>query len=312
MRRGTRWIAAGVTTAGAAMLWVSWALTSTRGAEWFAGALVNGGTAVLLFVPLYIFTRRLDRHIEEVRDETSSTVDALSERVSTFEADVDRRLDDVARSVAERLSEARGQDAAAFAALRETPSRAVLEEAMQRAKALGLVDPRGPRVCVIEPDVYVRVHVTPEDETWKTGVETIEFGVEPMNGNGGAWIGWAQDETVDDVMFGVGREIERRASGHTFDVSDFFVRLAETLEVANLDTLRRPIIQLCPPQWAVTSHGLVPYGSHHRYHVEHERLRDQPRIATEVAEKGWVDPDSFNDAHTVSLALFPKQEGPPF
>jgi len=67
--------------------------------SWLSDVMVNGGTAVLLFVPFYLLMRGLDQHIEEVRQETASTVRNLTDRVTRFEEDVDRRLEEVAESV---------------------------------------------------------------------------------------------------------------------------------------------------------------------------------------------------------------------
>ena len=122
-------ISIGGTIGGVALLAASYELPRLRGAgsstDWVSGLLLELGASVLLFVPLYWITLTLERDIEAVRDETVASVDQvreatvasvdqvradavssvqeLTERVSAFEGDVTRRLEDVTRSVYERL-----------------------------------------------------------------------------------------------------------------------------------------------------------------------------------------------------------------
>jgi hypothetical protein len=154
---------AGVTIGGLGAILAALWLTEGGPAEWGAGVLVNVGAAILLVVPLYLLNRRLDNRIESVRTETRSSVEALTTRVSSFEHEVERRLEDVATSVSTRLAEEQARDLEAFDALRESPTYSTVHEALRRANELGLiVRQRGPRVCVSEGwRVFVRVDFKP-------------------------------------------------------------------------------------------------------------------------------------------------------
>jgi hypothetical protein len=298
---------------GMGMLSGALALTGLPWEEWAASVLISGGAAVVLVVPFYVLTKGLDRHIEQVRVQAASNVEALTERVAAFEGDVERRLEDVVQTVTSRLEDERAQDRRAFEALAETPSRAAFEEAMRRAMDRGLVSPHhGPRVCVSENwDVFVRIdYETEHEDSWTYDRETVEFVVEDAGGEEVQVVPWPEGQPVDDVMVALGRALERVAAGGEFAVGVFLRGLAETLHVAASSPRRRPIIQPCPPQWAILDWGVVSYGSSPFYSLTLGQLRSRT-IQSHMASKSWVDADCFEDAMSIALALNPHTDDEP-
>ncbi len=124
---------------------------------------------------------------------------------------------------------------------------------------------------------------------------------------------WGGSDSVGDVMVGVANIVAREV-GMSLRVEGFFTGLSELLEVASTAPERRPIVQLSPPLWAVTTRGIVTYGRRQGpYALTLEQLRGQ-RIGQDMAGKSWSDPDSFDLAQAVALGLFPPADPdePPF
>ncbi|SCL38435.1 hypothetical protein GA0074692_5010 [Micromonospora pallida] len=266
--RGLDLVVVLATLASVAILLAALPFTSDGLGAWGAGVLVNIGASVLLVVPVYVLNRRLDNRIERAQDETRSSVNALADRVSGFEKDVERRLEDVAKSVSARLAEEREQDRVAFDGLLEGASRKTFEDALRRAHDLGLIQAkRGPRVCVSRAwDLYVRVDFDDENVVrtnggWGIGKgELIEFVVERLNGKVLEVVPWPAGEDLREVMVRVGRALERGGSGAEFDVRKLFQGYREALAVAGSHPSRRPVWEVCPPQWVVTPQGIAAYG----------------------------------------------------
>lgn len=314
--RGTDVMLTGVTVGGFAMLAAALGVTRAGPGEWAAGVLVNVGAAVLLVIPLYLLNRRMDERIERVRVETVSGVQALTERVSAFESEVERRLGDVAESVSARLAQERVDDMASFDALLHTPTRRAVEEALRRADELGLISrKRGPRVCVSETwQVYVRVGFIEAGASSADGL--VRFVVEDVTGKSLDTVQWLRDESVEDVMVRVGRAVHRTASTDDFNVEALFRGLREALGVAYSHPHRRPIYQLCPPQWAVTDRGMVTYGVYGAVPLCHFHvlsLKERLDVfSEELADKPWIHFASFDAAQEAALALALHAFDPPF
>ncbi len=167
-------IAAVATVVGLACLLGSLWLARMPGggstATWGSGLLVELGVTVLLLVPLALITMTLERDIETVRDETVASVEqvreetvasvgqvraetvasveTLTERVSSFEGDVEQPLSDIARSVNDRLISEREHEQALRDAVREVPTRQAVVEMLESAESRGLISlDRAPRVA---------------------------------------------------------------------------------------------------------------------------------------------------------------------
>lgn len=312
--RGTDVMLAGVSVGGLGALIAALWLTDAGLGEWAAGVLVNLGAAVLLVVPLYLLNRRLDARIENVRAETKASVEALTDRVSTVEHEVGLRIDDVAASVSKRLAEERVQDLAAFDSLVEMPTWQTVREALRRADALGLISrERGPRVCVSEEwRVFLRIDFQSRYTVEVGGPDGyITLTIESFDGGKIDQITWERGENFEEVMVRVGRAVQRLTSGTNWDIRAFFNELRDALAVAHTSPERRPVWQLCPPQWIVTDRSVVSYGNGRGpYGVAIPDLKNDPHLSVHVREKPWVDVDSFEKAEHVGITLF--EEPPPF
>jgi hypothetical protein len=319
--RKTAWITVIGTVGGLAMLAVSFLLPRIRGAgataSWLSGLLLELGAAVLLFVPLYLITLTLERDIDAVREETVASVDrvreattssvaALTERVSSFEGDIERRMEDLVASVSERLAEERDRDVEVREALRKKePTWSGLLEALDRAMDQGLITDSHPPRVVGGPDLWgphVSVIVGGDPELPEMH-RLLRFRVESLQGKRIQTVEWYRDDSLTDVMVRVARIVEG-ATGGPFRLADFFPDLSRLLEVASSAPERRPIVQLCPPLWAVTTRGVVPYGRKDVRVWTHEQVSG-PRIAQDMATKPWSDEESFALAQAVSGGLFP-------
>ncbi|MEV4478758.1 hypothetical protein [Micromonospora coxensis] len=285
------------------------AVTTEKAGEWAAGVLVNLGASVLLVVPVYLLNKRLDKRIERVRVETKSSVQALSDRVETFEHEVERRIDDISASVSSRLEQERSQDRAAFDTLVDAPTREVVHEALRRANALGLISgQRGPRICVSQKwQVFVRVDYD-ENPDYFAGFEDITFTVESLEGGLVNAVPWHEGQQIEDVMVQLGRSVLKAASDEDLDVKGLLGGLRDALVVAQERPSCRPIWQLCPPQWAVTESGIATYGDTQPISVSPESLSD-PGFWQHVLERRHlegrprIDADSYHAAKEVALLL---------
>lgn len=286
--------------------------------SWWVDVMLGVGMTLLLFVPLYYFGRILDRHIAEATAQigrVQADADSLKDRVTHLQDSVDRRLEEVHAIVDQRLRDERNLDEGAFRALAITPSREALEDAMVRAEALRVVDPRHPpRVSVSESDyLYLQVARPTAEDQWASGQENLEFELVRIDGTCLASVPWPIDLSPEDVMVQVGREL-RAQSREDFDSAAFFSSLSEILLLGLASPARCPVVQLVPPQWLITGRGLaVPYDALRGYSVSARSLRADPNLATHVKAKTWVDPDSFDEAAHALLELFAESPStPPF
>jgi hypothetical protein len=293
-------------------------------AGWWSSVLVELGGAVLLLVPLYLVTLTLERDIDAVREETvasvdqvradtTSSVDALNERVTSFQSDVEQRLDDIVSSVSHRLAQERFRESTVRVALRTAPTRDKVVEALRTGIARNWIsENRPPRVAASNPwGPHVGFRLT--ESPYEGGSPDLALIVEDFGGDEVAWLEWGEAEPIPAMMVLLAQKIESEYGGY-LDVASIFTGLADLLEIASTDPDRRPIVQLCPPRWAVTMHGVVAYGDGlPAYHIDHRRLRSE-RIGQDMAEKTWSDQDSFNVARSVAIALFPepRSDDPPF
>ena len=285
---------------------------------WLRDLLMTVGSSALLFVPFYAITRSLDRHLDrvaeetaqqvkEVRSETARQVEEVrsdtAQQVEEVRAETQSRLDDLTSRVAARLEAEATADRDAFAALRSPdPTRDAFWDAFDRAVKLGLVsETRHPRVNISrESHLYVSVEIDTRD--WAD--EPLQFRVETLAGRIADYVAWPADRTAEDVLVEVGRLLFKHTA-EVFDPALLLRGFADLLEAAMSHPERRPAIQLCPPQWMVCDWGVIAYDEH-TYGVSLTKLQTSSSISAHVAEKSWVDLDSWESAYESALALFPK------
>ncbi|MGL5824524.1 MAG: hypothetical protein ACRCYU_06775 [Nocardioides sp.] len=295
-------------------------------AAWLRDFLMTVGASLALFAPFYLITRSLDQHldrvatdtverVEEVRTDTAQKVEKirrentasttnLTEQVEALRLDVDRRLGDLNERVTSRLAAEAAADRAAFASLRTTPTWDAFWEAFGRARQLGLVSgQRPPRVNISKHSwLYVSVEADWADSAeWAD--ETLQLRVETLSGRLKERIQWSEDRDVEEILVEIGRLLSKH-TGEQFDTASFVNGVADLLEASLSHPERRPAIELCPPQWMVCDWGVITYDSHH-YGVKLRQLQTSATVAGHVAEKRWVDPDSWDNAREAALALYP-------
>ncbi|MEU1641419.1 hypothetical protein [Micromonospora zamorensis] len=293
-----------LTLAGVVLLVVALALTSDSLGEWGSGVLVNAGASVLLILPVYLLTKRLDDRINRVGNETRRSVSELTDRVSSFEQDMGRKLEDVAASVRERLMTERKRDLVAFESLVDSPNYPVISEALRRADELGLIArDRGPRVCVDDYwNVFIRTDFHP--------LYGIKFVAETASGTELNTVTWKEGQEFQEVLVRVGRAVQRASDIESLDLRGFLAGLRHCLVVAHHDPYCRPIWQLCSPQWAVTPTHLVAYDGSGIPSVDIQRVFREQDLAGRMSGERWVDADSLREAVSVAAAL--QKMDPPF
>lgn len=296
---------------------------------WLRDFLMTVGASIALFVPFYLITRSLDRHldqvavdtaqqveevrtdtaqrVEEIRTETAASATSLADQVEALRADVDRRLDDVADRVTARLEAEAAADRAAFDSLRtDAPTFEGLWYAMDRAHHLGLVSEwRPPRVNISQSShLYASVEFDPSD----VANEPIRLRIESLDGHVEDWVPWPDGRDAEEVLVEVGRMLLKH-TGEKFDSRGFFLGLADLLDAASSHPGRRPAIEFCAPQWLVCEWGVISCGAH-AYGLPLKVLQTSETVESDVAEKVWVDEASWEAAYVAALALFPRLPDP--
>jgi hypothetical protein len=265
--------------------------------DWRANALLTIGAAVLLIAPIAIVSSKLTSKITQVRDE-------VIDDVEEFKGEIDRTLDDIAHAVAEQLQTDRDAHQAAFQWLRESPTRAVTLEAIERARALGVIDDRTrhPRVPITEDGpLYLAFwgqKVALESPTGPTRPgEVVALEVERADGALVERLTWGERESTTGIMVRVGHIVEQTTGEKDVNVEGIFNGLADLLDVGNSHPKRRPAIELCPPQWVVTTRGITRYGDG-RPPIDFsvQRLRDDQELTGWIQSRQWADIESFEEA----------------
>lgn len=281
---------------------------------------MNLGSAVLLVVPIELVSSRLSRRVEAVASETSHAVGQVREDVRLAGEDTARQVEsirqdvegvraqvasmsDFGQRIAERIAAENDADEASFRALGEdAPTRDAVVDALRRAQLAGVVSRWGPRAeaHVGEGD-YVHLNYTPGP--WGDG--ELTFDLQAPNGGSIGEVRWDEGVSAEEVMLELARALRRDG---TF-ISDWWKRISETLLVGASHHARREIVELVPPQWAVTDKGIVPYPDNALRGLGPGALRAQRAIIA-VKDWPWVDADSADEAAARWLALFGATDDP--
>jgi hypothetical protein len=83
------------------------------------------------------------------------------------------------------------------------------------------------------------------------------------------------------------------------------------LDVAYGSPERRPILQLCLPQWAVLDSGVTTIPPYPAYPISAARLQSGEVVA-HVSKKPWIDDESWAEAVQVASALLAPSDWSPF
>lgn len=279
--------------------------------SWWRDAFMGMGAALVLFSPFYFLTKALDDHVDRVETETKEDVaaarseakqdaTAVRDEVQELREDVTRRLEDVSAAVMARLEARDEADVHVFAALRTTMGRQVLVDALKRAQSLGLVvNHPAPRVQIAEqPRCYVSfTYVEDWDELTLTLVDIAGHTVGDVQ--------WPVGADSVAVLEEVGTQLKRTAYDE-FNVAALFHGLSDLLEEAHDWNDLRPIHQLIRPQWALGgTNPPILRRTDMDYSLSAERLHAELFLRQHVGDKPDIDPDSWDEAVEVALAVVP-------
>lgn len=317
-----RWLTAiGSVVAGTVVLMLSWIVGID---SWWSGALVNAGTALVLFAPLVLFGRHIERRFDEVQatqaqieqrqDAASASIATLAEEVSSTQAELRSTREQLNAAVAGRLSAMRQKDRNAFGDVEAAPSHDVLFTALIRAAELNLTTATGCRVPVDNTNLFLwfetpTTHDRFQDEPDPD--EDLYLRLEYTDGGEAGRLAWSKKETAEDFLVVLSEAVVR--AGHypgdnLFDAGRVLGDLRELLELAyesatggSVEPLTG-VVQFCPPQWVVTERALVSTGKRSGYSIPLSRIHED--WSSQMSGKPWLDRDSFDAALEAASGLY--------
>ncbi|MDT5028898.1 MAG: hypothetical protein QOE61_5324 [Micromonosporaceae bacterium] len=317
-----RWLTAvGTVVAGVIVLALSWKV----GAEsWWSGALVNAGTALVLFAPFLLFGRHIEQRFNEVRvgqaqiEErqvaTSASMATLAEEVSSTQVELRRTREELKEAVASRRAATRQRDRTAFADVEAAPSHDVLFTVLVRAAELNLTTAAGCRVPVDNTNLFLRFETPTTYDRFQDAPdpeEDLYLRLEHIDGTEAGRLSWPKEQTAEDFLFELSEAVVK--VGHypgdnLFDASRVLGDLRELLELAyesatggSVEPLTG-VVQFCPPQWVITERALVSTGKRTGYLIPLTRIRED--WSRQMSGKPWIDQDSFDTAMAAASALY--------
>lgn len=291
-------------TVGIAVLSIS---RSALVGAWAADVLINAGTALLLFTPLLIAGRVFEKRIRGIeqsqgvvqskQDQTDQRVAVLAEDVSDAVGEIRSIRDQLAEDVADRLAEQHAQDLEEFSRVRNNPSPESVGSALREAFEQKLVFHMGPRVRLQATEVCCRFPIT------GTKQNRFSLAVETRDGTHLEML-WVDAETgIQERLVELARRLQQRnlyPGDAFFTPMQIFDDLAELLSIAyrrrtgagGVSEPIWPVIELFPPQWALTEYGIERVDLMSVYQIASSRL-DEIDWEEHILGKPWVDRTSF-------------------
>ncbi|MFD6565159.1 hypothetical protein [Micromonospora profundi] len=315
-----RWITAtGSVLLGALVLYLSYLIES----QWWSGTLVNAGTALFLFAPLAVFGRHIEQRFENVQKEQKEIKDrqeatavelaSLSEEVANTQGEIRKTREELAEAVTRRLAASRQTDNQTFSDIGELPSHRTLFDALVRARKLGLISQQGCRVDIKYTNLYLWFETPTGDPRFDDPPhpdDDLYLRLEDAWGNEARRITWTKEQDAEDLLITLADELVALAQypgDRLYDPGKVFADLKELLELAHRSATGgsfeplTSVIQFCRPQWVITSTHLI--ATDPGYAIPVERINES-RWHEHMAEKSWLDYDSFNTALTITRALY--------
>ncbi|WP_460781603.1 hypothetical protein [Microbacterium shaanxiense] len=258
------------------MLAGSWLLSGSENWAWGSDALLNVGSAILLFAPLLLLTEwlleRRVRDIEEDAEETRQVVRQTQREVGEAQARISELIDyntaegreEAARQLDEVVREAMFKEHNDFDALYAslageqniTPFAHALRSGIDRK----LISKTGVRVELLYSELHLRFELRDDNE--------IDLHIESDNGEILATVQWRAGRTIAEVL----TDVSTIASGLPgFDGMDKFFagqtprQLGETLMYAarfspqmtgSYDIYK--VMEITGEGWVIVERGLVP------------------------------------------------------
>jgi hypothetical protein len=307
--------------AGTGVLVWSWL---ARSDGWLSGALVNVGTTLLLFAPLLVVGRYIEKRLDDVQasqvkielrqEVAAANIATLAEEVSQTQAELRRTHERLTETVVSRLAAARDKDRQVFADLEEAPSHDLLFAALVRAADLHLTTSTGCRVPVHNTHLFLWFETPTTHDQFQEApdpAEDLYLRLERINGQTVAHLAWPRDQTAEDFLVALAEAVVRAGEypgDRSFEAGRLFSDLRELLELAHESATSGStaalsgVIQYCPPQWAITETALVSVGKPAGYSIPFSRIRE-PHWPSHMSGKSWLDRDSFDDAFEAGFAL---------
>jgi hypothetical protein len=230
---GKRWrLTTAIIFVGALFLLLSWI---DRGDSWRSGMLVNLGTTLLLFGPLFLIERRIEHRLDDVQETQSKVTERqqiIESRQVASEAEMARLTDEMVTARAEfqsakealaaelssRLSKIRDTDRSLFHAIEEQPSRDAIFNGLIRASSMGLISTRGCRIPLGNTNMHVNFHAVEGDpqNPWGDVEDRMEVVLEYVNAENISTILWEQEKSVTDILADPSyRELSGRPGSHS-------------------------------------------------------------------------------------------------
>lgn len=312
------WTALLVIAGGVLLLWSR----QSRDDGWLSGVLVNTSTTLLLFAPLLLVGRQIERQLGEVRtaqqqierrqDKAASDFAALAEEVSQTQVELRRTREELSEAVVARFAATREKDAAMFWEIEEVPTCDLLFAALLRAAELHLITADGCRVPLHNTNLYVWfLTPTPNDrfQDEPNPADGLYVRLEWINGDEVALLWWQQGQSVDDFLAELlvaVVKVGEYPGDKLFEAGCIFGDLRELLELTHKSATGGSaapltgVVQFCAPQWVITDTKLAC--THPAYTIPFSRFGEAWQ--EHLYEKPWLDRDSFDEAFEAGRALF--------
>ncbi|HEX2894911.1 MAG TPA: hypothetical protein VHO29_13010 [Marmoricola sp.] len=271
---------------------------------YWSDLFLNTGAATLLLAPLYAMSAALGARVEQVRDQTTGEIHSLRTEVEASTQGLRTDIESLRAQVSERIQEADARQAAVVQTLREAPTAAVIRDALRDATRERVISVRGPRVRIVHPSAYIFGRFRLENESLKVDIERRDGTV--IN-----TIDWEDGTSATDLMLQVVETLRAVSMlPEPFDPGLAFVQLSELLDAHTKQKRRLALmedasglIESCG-QWTIHDWGIVgwPEDSILPYVIELDRF-DESDWHRHMAEKTWIDLDSFDQAMTTARLL---------
>jgi hypothetical protein len=243
--------------------------------------------------------------ITAVHQENSATKARVTPPEEEIAEDPTRKL---GATVVRLLAEKRERDYSLFEKIRTDPTRESILEALARAVELKIIPSDGCRVRFpFAADIYMRF--APEYH-W----DMIGFGLETRDTTHLAFAEWDDDLNVADFLVRVAERVQatgRYPGDGRIRPEQLIVDLHTLLTTTYQRSIGKrgtrvpaavEVIELCPPQWAVTKNGIECLENLHRIVIPNSELGKKDWI-DEMEKREWVHLDSFADAFTSAEIL---------
>ncbi|MFI9576945.1 hypothetical protein ACIG5D_36420 [Microbispora rosea] len=314
------WAGLALLLGGAACLTASYIFQDD---SWPSGTLLEFGATFMLFAPLLMVQRRIEKRFDVVettqeaiqnrQTEAAAELSALAEDVAQTKNEMRLTLEQLSDVVTKRMQEAKSRDKETFASVAAQPSLETIDRALQRAHQLKLITRSGCRVALFNEEMlssnfYVRFVCDRVIERMEVEVQLY---LEGRDGTALERYRWHGDTPAADVLVWLAEQVQglgKYLAGVTFEPTVIFTGLRELLELAHRKAIGEdfhgfpgPIFQLCLPQWAVTESGIARIDGY--YTVPGSRLEEMDWYE-HIGSKGWADESSLYEVLESARALF--------